>query len=163
SAMLALLVVLALLRLLPRTPPERLSGLDQVPAVLRLRKVQVGLVAVVLIFVGQFSAYTYVTPFLSQASSIETASLSAVLLAYGGAGILRNVFCSRIVDRDVRRAVFGTFVLLGCSLVLLVLARASATATVCAIVVWGFGFGMLPIALQSWVFRAAPDRLECVV
>lgn len=29
-------------------------------------------------------------------------------------------------------------------------------------IVWGVGFGMLPIAMQSWMFGAAPNKLEAV-
>lgn len=162
-AALVTIIVLLLLFLLPAIRPERLSGISQVPAVLKLRKVQVGLVAVVLIFIGQFSAYSYVTPFLSQASGIAASQMSAVLLAYGIAGILGSVLCGRLVERNVRRAVLVTFVLLACSLVLLIRSGTNIAATLFSMIAWGFGFGMLPIALQSWVFRAAPDRLESVV
>lgn len=56
SAALGLLVVIALMWLLPKIPPERYSGVSHVPMVLRIPKVQVGLVAVVFIFTGQFAA-----------------------------------------------------------------------------------------------------------
>lgn len=160
---LVALIVLALLCLLPAITPERLSGVGQVPAVLRMRKVQVGLVAVVLVFTGQFSAYTYVTPLLSQSAGFGSGGLSAVLLAYGAAGIVGNIVCSRIVESSVRHALFATCLLLGGALVLLIFSMASAAATVLAMVAWGLGFGMLPIAIQNWIFRAAPDRLETVV
>jgi predicted MFS family arabinose efflux permease len=51
-AALASLVVIALVLLLPSIRPEKSSGFAQIPAVLRQPKVQVGLVAVILIFTG---------------------------------------------------------------------------------------------------------------
>ncbi|MCY1413529.1 Purine ribonucleoside efflux pump NepI [compost metagenome] len=162
SAAVALLVVGALIWLLPVLRPERLTGLSQIPAVLKLRKVQVGLAAVVLIFIGQFAAYTYITPFLNQISGIEAGVLSLVLLGYGLSGFFGNVFCGWVVERDVRLAVLGTSLNLGLSLLLLLFTGTNAWFAVAAVVVWGFGFGMLPIAIQSWIFRAAPDRLESV-
>jgi predicted MFS family arabinose efflux permease len=162
SAALALLIALALVRVLPVIRPERSSGISQVPAVLRLRKVQVGLVAVVFIFVAQFTAYTYVSPFLAQVSGIGPTLLSGVLLSYGVSGIFGNLFCGWLVGRDVRRAVLGTAMLMGGSLLLLLLTRESRTATVASVVAWGFAFGMLPIAIQSWIFSAAPDHMESV-
>ena len=162
SAGLALLIALALVRLLPVIPPERSSGISQVPVVLRLPKVRVGLIAVVFIFVGQFAAYTYVSPFLAQVSDMGAPQLSGVLLAYGVAGIFGNLFCGWLVGRDVRRAVLGTALLIGGSLLLLLLTRESRLATVAGMVAWGFAFGMLPIAIQSWIFSAAPDHMESV-
>ncbi|MDR7282951.1 putative MFS family arabinose efflux permease [Pseudomonas corrugata] len=162
SAAVALLVVGALIWLLPVLRPARSTGLSQIPAVLKLRKVQVGLAAVVLIFIGQFAAYTYITPFLNQISGIEAGVLSAVLLAYGLSGFFGNVFCGWVVERDVRLAVLGTSLILGMSLLLLLFTGTNPWFAVVAVVVWGFGFGMLPIAIQSWIFSAAPDRLESV-
>jgi predicted MFS family arabinose efflux permease len=162
SAGLALVIALTLVWLLPVIHPERSSGISQVPTVLRLRKVQVGLVAVVFIFVGQFTAYTYVSPFLAQVSGIGPTLLSGVLLSYGVAGIFGNLFCGWLVERDVRRAVLGTALLMGGSLLLLLLTRGNHGATVASMVAWGFAFGMLPIAIQSWIFSAAPDHMESV-
>lgn len=162
SAALAVLILMVLVKLLPVIHPERSSGISQVPAVLRLRKVRVGLVAVVFIFVGQFMAYTYVAPFLAQVSDIGPTLLSGVLLSYGIAGVFGNLFCGWLVGRDVRRAVLGTALLMSGSLLSLLLTRGSHLATVAGMVAWGFAFGMLPIAIQSWIFSAAPDRMESV-
>jgi predicted MFS family arabinose efflux permease len=161
-AALASLVVVALVLLLPSIRPEKTSGFTQLPAVLRLPKVQVGLVAVMLIFIGQFSAYTYITPYLNQISGIESSRLSFLLLGYGVAGIFGNLLCGWFVDRDVRLAVLGTSLLLGCSMLLLVSMGDNPLSAIAAVIAWGFGFGMLPIAIQSWIFSAAPDRLESV-
>lgn len=159
SAVLGCLVVIALMLLLPRIRPEPLSGASQLPVVLRIPKVQMGLVAVVLIFTGQFAAYTYITPFLNQSTGIEPAQLSLLLLGYGVAGVFGNVLCGWCVERDVRLAVRSTALLLGCSMLLLVGSNHPLVA-ITAVVSWGLGFGMLPIAIQSWIFSAAPERLE---
>ncbi|MFC6335573.1 MFS transporter [Pseudomonas sp. CCM 7891] len=160
SAVLGAMVVIALMLLLPSIRPERYSGVSQLPPVLRLPKVQVGLVAVVFIFTGQFAAYTYVTPYLNQISGIESGQLSLFLLGYGVAGIFGNVLCGWCVERDVRQAVLSTSLLLGCSMLLLVSMGQYPLVAGAAMVAWGLGFGMLPIAIQSWIFSAAPDRLE---
>ncbi|MFW0887910.1 hypothetical protein [Pseudomonas sp. P105] len=108
-----MLVVVALVVLLPRIPPEKSLGFNQVPVVMRMNTVQAGLVAVVLIFIGQFAAYTYIAPFLKQISGIDSGSLSALLLAYGVAGVFGNLFCGWFVERNVRRAVLATSMFLG--------------------------------------------------
>ncbi len=162
SSILVLLVVAALVRLLPVIQPEHSSGIAQIPAVLKLRKVQVGLVAVIFIFIGQFSAYTYISAFLIQVSGINATALSPVLLGYGVSGIFGNLFCGWLVQRNVRTGVLSASLLLGCAQLLLLLTGKHETVAIAEMLIWGFGFGMLPIALQNWIFKAAPDQLESV-
>lgn len=161
-ASLVVLVVVALVVLLPRIAPEKSLGFGQVAVVIRMKTVRAGLVAVGLIFVGQFAAYTYIATFLKQISGIDSGSLSALLLAYGVAGVFGNLFCGWLVERDVRRAVLTTSMLLGGAMLSLVVWGTSSGWAAAAVVAWGVGFGMLPIAIQSWIFKAAPDRLEVV-
>ncbi|MDQ0122052.1 putative MFS family arabinose efflux permease [Pseudomonas lini] len=160
SAVLAALLVLALVRLLPAIRPEPSSGLTHVPSVLKIPNVQLGLVAVALIFTGQFCAYTYFAAYLGEVSGVEPSALSALLLTYGIAGILGNLFCGWWVGRNLRLAVLSTSLVLGCSMLLLAAIGKNPAAVTLAVVMWGFGFGMLPIAIQSWIFNAAPNHLE---
>lgn len=83
-------------------------------------------------------------------------------MVYGLAGFVGNLFCGWVVERDVRLAVLSTSLILGISLLLLLFTGTHQWFAVAAVVAWGFGFGMLPIAIQSWIFSAAPDRLESV-
>lgn len=162
SSILVLMVVAALVKLLPTLPPEKSLGLAQIPSVLKLRKVHVGLIAVIFIFIGQFSAYTYISPFLFQVSGVSSNVLSAILLAYGVSGIFGNIFCGWLVERNVRFGVLVATLLLGAAQLLLLLTPDHDSLAVMEMVIWGFGFGMLPIALQSWIFKAAPEQLESV-
>ncbi|NUL18530.1 MFS transporter [Agrobacterium tumefaciens] len=158
----ALLVVAALQFLLPSIRAQKGSGLKQVPDVLRLQRVQIGLTAAVLIFVGQFAAYTYITPFLIGATGIDTGTLSMVLLGYGAAGFAGNLFGGWAAGRNFVFALAGTAFLIALSVAGLLLADSNTLAAVAWVVTWGFGFGMLPIAMQTFLFTSAPDRLESI-
>lgn len=158
----ALLVVAALQFLLPPIRAQKGSGLKQVPDVLRLQRVQIGLTAAVLIFVGQFAAYTYITPFLIGATGIDTGTLSMVLLGYGAAGFAGNLFGGWAAGRNFVSALAGTAFLIALSVAGLLLAGSNTLAAVAWVVTWGFGFGMLPIAMQTFLFTSAPDRLESI-
>ncbi|CVI54306.1 MULTISPECIES: MFS transporter [Agrobacterium] len=158
----ALLVVAALQFLLPSIRAQKGSGLKQVPDVLRLQRVQIGLTAAVLIFVGQFAAYTYITPFLIGATGIDTGTLSMVLLGYGAAGFAGNLFGGWAAGRNFVFALAGTAFLIALSVAGLLLAGSNTLAAVAWVVTWGFGFGMLPIAMQTFLFTSAPDRLESI-
>lgn len=162
SSVIALAVVVGLVVLLPSIRPEHSAGLSQVPAVLRIRKVRIGLVAVALMFFGQFASYTYIAPFLNQVTGIQPAALSAILLGYGVMGFLGNLSGGWAVGRDVRLALLSTALMLGCAVVGLLITGATAGLAITAVMIWGFAFGMMPISIQSWMFSAAPDRLESV-
>lgn len=158
----ALLVVAALQFLLPAIRAQKGSGLKQVPDVLQLQRVKIGLTAAVLIFVGQFAAYTYITPFLIGATGIDTGTLSMVLLGYGAAGFAGNLFGGWAAGRNFVLALAGTAFLIALSVTGLLLAGSNTLAAVAWVVTWGFGFGMLPIAMQTFLFTSAPDRLESI-
>ncbi|RRN73494.1 MFS transporter [Agrobacterium deltaense] len=158
----ALLVVAALQFLLPAIRAQKGSGLKQIPDVLRLRRIKIGLTAAVLIFVGQFAAYTYITPFLIGTIGIDTGTLSMVLLGYGAAGFAGNLFGGWAAGRNFVFALAGTAFLIALSVAGLLLAGGNTLAAVAWVVTWGFGFGMLPIAMQTFLFSSAPDRLESI-
>lgn len=160
SAALALLIVATLMRLLPSIPAGPSAGLANIPVLLKRPKVRFGLVASVFIFTGQFAAYTYIAPFLIQVSGIGTAVLSGCLLAYGIAGVGGNLVCGWLAERSVQVAILGTSLLLAGAVTLLLFTGGHPSLALLTLVAWGFGFGMLPIAMQSWIFRAAPDALE---
>ena len=86
--------------------------------------------------------------------------LGAVLLGYGVAGFVGNMLGGWAASRDLRGALVATGLVLGLSMLSLVLFGQSVWLAVPLAVIWGLGFGMLPVAMQSWMFGAAPKKLE---
>jgi len=163
ASVVSLAVLVLLLALLPALPVQASSkGLREVPSLLREPKIRLGLWAIVLVFVGQFAAYTYISPFLLQVTGIAPVALGGVLLGYGVAGFIGNLLGGWVASWSLRGAVVTTALVLGLSVLLLVLTGQSAWWAVPLSIVWGLGFGMLPIAMQSWMFAAAPKKLEAV-
>ncbi|MFJ3522518.1 MFS transporter [Pseudomonas sp. NPDC090203] len=162
AAALSVVVTLLLWRTLPRLPAQAGAGLTMLAEVLRLRKTRVGLVAVLLIFVGQFAAYTYLSPYLINEAGMSAVSLSAILLGFGAAGFVGNLAGGWAVSRSPAWTLIGTALLMGLPMLLLSGAASLAPAVVLLVMVWGVGFGLLPIAMQSWLFAMAPDRLEAM-
>jgi len=158
----ALLVVAVLMAALPPLKPTQAQGLGDVGSVLKVRKVQVGLFAILLIFVGQFGSYTYITPYLLQHAGIGAAAISAILFGYGAAGFAGNLLAGWAAARSVKWTLVATAALMGVPIALMLAAGSQAGLVVPLLMLWGLGFGMLPIALQSWLFSATPDKLEAV-
>lgn len=158
----ALLVVAVLMAVLPSLKPRAQQGLGDVGGVLALPKVRLGLLAILLIFAGQFGAYTYITPYLLRHAGIGAAAISAILFGYGAAGFAGNLLAGWAAARSAKRTLAATAALMGGSIALLLAAGNHAWLAVPLLMLWGLGFGMLPIAVQSWLFSAAPHKLEAV-
>jgi predicted MFS family arabinose efflux permease len=156
----AVLVLLTQMWLLPSLPTTHALTFGQLPALLRVKKARLGMLATLLIFIGQFAAYTYVTPFLSQIAGLNAKTISALLLTYGAAGFVGNIIGGWAVAKSVRNSLIATGVIMGLSAAAMPLFGTTAWGATAMIVVWGLAFGMMPISVQTWMFRAAPDAME---
>lgn len=76
SAALALLVLAAQLRLLTPVPPSRAVTVRDLLLPLRLPLARIGLLAIVLLFIGHFAAYTYLRPLLQQVFVLSPSTIS---------------------------------------------------------------------------------------
>lgn len=164
AGVISLVVLALLLVLLPGLPSTATrNGLREIPTLLRAPKVRLGLATILLLFGGQFSAYTYISPFLLQAIGIAPAALGAVLLGYGASGFVGNLIGGWLAERSAHGALVATGLVQGISVLgLVLLGQGDVAWSVALVIFWGLGFGMLPIAVQSWMFGAAPQRLEAV-
>nr|WP_315254631.1 MFS transporter [uncultured Duganella sp.] len=158
----ALVVVAVLILALPSLKPNQAQGFGDVGSVLKLPRVQLGLFAILMIFVGQFASYTYITPYLLQHAGIGAAAISAILFGYGAAGFAGNLLAGWAAARNTKLTLAATAALIGVSIALMLAAGSHAWLVIPLLMVWGLGFGMLPIAVQSWLFSAAPQKLEAV-
>ncbi|HEX8605141.1 MAG TPA: MFS transporter [Pseudoduganella sp.] len=162
AAVASLIVTAMLMYVLPAIRPAAASKVRHMVDVLRVPLVRVGLLAALLIFMGQFAAYTYITPYLLERAQLSPAAIGPILFGYGAAGLAGNLLAGWSTTKSVRGTLLGTAALLGGSVILVVAAGASMPLVVGFLLTWGIAFGMLPIAVQSWLFSAAPDRLESV-
>jgi predicted MFS family arabinose efflux permease len=157
---LCVLALLAQIFLLPRLPPQRTVDSAQLPALLRRSQVRLGLMAVVFVVVGQFAAYTYITPFLEQRASIPPAAISGVLFANGIAGLIGNLLAGYLTQRALRPALIGFGLLLALAILLLPLIGTTPAAATVVVTIWGFAFGGIPVGLQILMSEAAATFIE---
>jgi predicted MFS family arabinose efflux permease len=128
--------------------------------VLRSRVVLVGLLAVLLVFGGHFSGFTYIRPAAQSLSGIGNGGIALLLLVFGATGILGTVLSGPLADRAPRVGLFGFPAALGVGMLLMNLTGASIGGLFLAAAVWGLGFGGVPTTILSWGARTQPTRLE---
>lgn len=155
-----IIVLIAQVLLLPALSPARVIRMAELPALLRLPKARIGLIATACIFVGQFAAYTYITPFLVHVSGMGAPAVTALLLAYGVTGFIGNMLGGWGAARDVRAAVAVMALVLGLSVLFLPPFGTDQLAATILVGIWGLAFGAMPITTQIWMLKAAPQALE---
>ncbi|WP_245447985.1 MFS transporter [Neorhizobium sp. T6_25] len=154
------LALLAQAVTVPSLPPAGHAGLGTLAAVLKRPKIRIGLIATLLIVAGHFAGFTYIRPYLEDVPRLNVEMVSLVLLAYGIGGFFGNIAGGMITERSSTLGVVFASSLIAVSAVLLVTLGASTAAAAVAITLWGFAFGALPVSIQSYITRAAPDEAE---
>jgi predicted MFS family arabinose efflux permease len=176
AAMTVILIALALAaaRILPVTnptpaapggaPTTRRGGGSGVLAALRSRGLQlVGLTTVVLT-VGHYGAYTYVTPLLL-GSGVSQGAVSAVLFGYGVAGALGLALAGAFADRRPVGALRTAITVTALALLALAALSDDAAGAIGAVLVWGVAFSAVPTLLNTAALKAStvPDAAPAVV
>lgn len=156
------IAILAQAATLPRLPASHGVQLTTLLAVSRRRVIVIGLLAVVAIAGGHFAGFTYIRPALQELAGLDATRLAAVLLSFGVSNFAGNLVAAGVVDRNLRTVLGGSAAMIGLSVLGMVAASQSPYLVVALVCAWGFAFGAAPIALQTWMARAAPDELESV-
>ena len=160
GAGLGVVALLLQLALLPRIPALQRVRFATLGDLLRIPRARVGLIATALAFVAQFSAYTYVAPYLQQLVRVSPAATTIALLAFGVAGIAGNFVAGVTLGRSVTGTLAATKVVLALAVVSLPLLAWSFPGVLALLVIWGFVWGALPLALQTWMSQAAPEASD---
>jgi DHA1 family inner membrane transport protein len=101
--------------LVPRDEPaatDEEESSEGTLAVLARRPVLLGLLTTVLSWVGVFAAFTYLAPILTRVTGFSEASVSPILLVFGGGLVAGNLLGGRLADRHLVPTVVGTLVAL---------------------------------------------------
>lgn len=169
AALVLLVLAAATLVLLPRAPAPAASAAVPVLQAVRERPLQRVALVVVVLMLGHFTLWTYVSPLLLDVG-VPAGGVGLVLLGYGGAGVVGLLLAGAVVDRHLRGATVSAVAatallllalgLLGVAPDLLPGVTAGSdlvrAATVAVVVAWGAAFGMLPTLLQTLALRASP-------
>ncbi|MFJ2779601.1 MULTISPECIES: MFS transporter [unclassified Kitasatospora] len=159
-AVLTLLVLAALLVSLPPLPPRTTTRLTVLRDLLRTPGVRTGLAVTFLVVTAHFGTYTYVTPFLEDVSHAGPRLVTALLLAYGVAGVAGNFAAGAWAARALRPAATTAAGLLATATLLLPVIGTTGPGAAVLLVLWGLAYGAVPVCAQTWFLAAAPTAPE---
>ena len=157
---LAILVLAALLMLLPPLSARQVTSPRVLLDLLRARGAPVALLATFLIVLAHFGTYTYVTPFLRDVTGLPPTAVTAVLLAYGIAGIAGNVLAGKATPTRLRAAFATCGCLIAATTLLLPSVGGTTVGAVVLLVIWGLAYGGVPVCSQASFITAAPHTPE---
>ena len=147
---------------LPSMQPETERRSGNVFKLLTRKPVALGMAASSLFFMGQFSLYTYLRPFLESVTQVQVSTLSLLLLLVGVAGFVGTVLIGGLLKNGVYR------VLTGIPLLMAILAigltyppiGGSLAMTAISLGLWGLVATAAPVGWWTWVARVLPKDAE---
>jgi predicted MFS family arabinose efflux permease len=154
-------LVLALhVAVLPALPATGSANLRQFSHQLANRRLQAGLALTLLLVAGHFMSFTFVRPLLLTVSGFDAQWMSALLLAYGIAGIAGNFLAGIIAARRTVPSLAAIAMGLLLAPVLFLSVGESPTGGGAVLLVWGLAYGGVSVGLMTWMMQAAPRAVE---
>jgi MFS transporter, DHA1 family, inner membrane transport protein len=110
-----------------------------------------------LLLAGQFTAFTYLAPFLTDATGVSSGLVSAFLLAFGITSAVGTFLGGRAADRSASVTLIIANILLIVALAGVYLARETPGLVAVALAAWGLvGFGLVPAFQLRVISLAGP-------
>jgi len=145
---------------LPPLPAQHTPGGGNVFVLLRRPAVALGMAGAGLFFMGQFTLFTYLRPFLETVTRVDTNTLSLLLLVVGVAGLVGTTLIGRFIAAGMVRTLVAIPLLMAVLALLLLRFGDSLAATAVLVGVWGLVATAAPVGWWTWLARTLPQDAE---
>ncbi|MEU8735543.1 MFS transporter [Streptomyces tendae] len=162
AAAATLLVVVAQAILLPSIPPDGGTHMRDLVETVSHRAVQFGMAAGAVVFIGQFAAWTYITPFLTDYTHLSSGAITLLFVIYGCGGIVGSLLAGALFRRGVIASFIGSTVVVSALVIGLALSGTTAWLAVLLLTLWGLVWGIVNPSTLVWLLDAAPENQEAV-
>ncbi|MEU7580462.1 MFS transporter [Streptomyces sp. NPDC041068] len=154
---LSLVALLLVAVMLPADTAEAEGGAAAELRVLRGPRVQLAIVITALAMAAVFTAYTFVTPILTDLGGFDSSTVSWLLLLLGGGSLVGNLIGGRLADRALMPSLVGVLAVLGADLALMALGARVPWLLIALLVVFGAAYFAVMPALQARILTSAGD------
>lgn len=124
------------------------------------RMVAVGMLACGLFFMGQFTLFTYVRPFLESVTRVNSSGLSLILLAIGLAGFVGTLIVTLFLNAKFYSTLVAIPLLMAVIAMTLILTGHSVWVVGLLLGFWGLLATAAPTGWWTWIARALPEDAE---
>ncbi|MBZ9605871.1 MFS transporter [Phyllobacterium chamaecytisi] len=145
---------------MPSLPPQRRIGQGNMFRLLGRRQILLGMTAILLLFMGQFSLFTYLRPYLEAVSGYSVPALSLVLLLMGLAGVAGTWCISRLLATRLYSILIIIPLVMAAIAVLLIPLSSFKVPVAGLLIGWGFFGTAAPVGWGTWLSRVLRDDAE---
>lgn len=145
---------------LPAMRMERTAGSASVFGLLKRRSIALGMAACGAFFMGQFTLFTYVRPFLETVAQVDVSTLSLILLGIGVAGLVGTAAIGRFLQRGLYRTLVAIPIAMAAVALALIPFGAQVGVVAALLGLWGLLATAAPVGWWSWIARALPIDAE---
>ncbi|HEN5125257.1 TPA: MFS transporter [Klebsiella quasipneumoniae] len=138
--------------------PQQTQG--TVLRLLQLSTVASGLLACGLFFMGQFTLFTYVRPFLETVTRVSSSGLSLILLAMGTAGFVGTLLISLVLNARFYPTLVAIPLVMAAIAGTLLLAGHHTGSVAVLLSLWGLLATAAPTGWWMWIARTLPEDAE---
>ena len=156
----ALVLMIMLVRILPRLPSEHTGSLSSVPMLFRRPALVSMYLLVTLVVTAHYTAYSYIEPFMQTVAHSSGNFTTLLLLLFGSAGIVGSVLFSTLGNKFPSGLLIAAIALITLCMGLLIFAAVRPTAISTLCVVWGMAMMMIGLGMQVRVLSLAPDATD---
>lgn len=156
----ALVVMLCLRLLLPKLPSENVGSASSILMLLKRPALAALYVLTVLLVTAQFTAYSYIEPFVQMVAGQTGQVTTTVLLLFGGMGVIGSVLFSWLGTGYPRGFLLLAIGVLSACLLGLAAAAPHVPALYVLASVWGVSMICFGLSMQSKVLRLASDATD---
>lgn len=160
AAALGLLALIVQLLTLPSMAPRGKANLRTLVDVMQRPHMRPGLIAVLLVFGGNYALFTYIRPFLQDVTGVAITRVTAILLAFGVANYVGSHLGGVMLKRHVKLTMVLMPLLMGAISIALASTFGTPATTMALVAIWVLVFGTVPVAWTTWVTRTVPDEAE---
>ncbi|MFM0341438.1 MFS transporter [Paraburkholderia fungorum] len=165
ASVLAVIVFLLQIFFLPKIAMKHGVSVGDFFGLLRSGKVRAIFLTVIFIVAGQYSGYTFVTPYLEQLVKFDNNAISVLLFAYGVVAVIGNFVAGALAGRDLHKTVYTNVALFLLSLLVLSAFPQHPVIAIIGLMVWALSWGMAPVGTQLWLYNAtlhAPEAAQAM-
>ena len=145
---------------LPKLPAQHGSRQPSVITLLSKPGIFIGLIAVAVLFMGQFALFTYLRPFLETVTHVDISWLSIILLLIGLSGLAGTAAIGPLVAMNLRRVLVVIPALMAGVALALASFGGSFWPTVLLLAAWGLIATPAPVGWFTWLSQVLPDDAE---
>lgn len=124
------------------------------------RIVAIGMLACGLFFMGQFTLFTYVRPFLETVTRVNSSVFSLILLAIGVAGFVGTLIIATLLNAKFYPTLMGIPLLMAVIAITLILTGHRVWTVTLLLSFWGLLATAAPTGWWTWIARTLPDDAE---